>query len=1319
MPIQDKDLGKYNRPGIFINEIDASIIELPVQDVLINLVPGFSKKGPINRPVYVTNKVDFIRMFGDIDRSLERKGSYFHRTCIKMMKSGPIWALNLLSTDDTRDTVSWKSIATGAAYTNASTRSMPYSRLFNRQDFWERDDESFLDYVNDPTVDTDRLLHITNLGEKTITVFMYKSSLTGFDVTAEDWYEGQTKVPAFLHYKDWISDYNVSVLIIEGDWTNYDVLSVDTTWGSYFTSTGLDKTLIQDFVDETNVTTLAFYEASLIPYFKDNGGREMYIKALINNNTDKTGLFCSYYEDTLLDSDTPTGRLDLIGDGIVGSESSTIDFLSYNETIVESLTYNNTPLDNYNNVFGNYSSALGTDTFNSISDSRSASGTNHYVHEARIATTRFTGSTMYKVFDIASMTGKTFIRLATTWGTPEYIDPQNTTYTNYHQYFSTGTEGGTTTSVGINAVVYFNKAYGGLSANTAYYIEDVTDGGRAWTVSSTPGGDALVVTTGTAPADWYITRTEINLENLTSAYFVLDGVRYSFDTGTTEYVFEPLEYETPTNGYERYDTLYLSKGDLATVNILKGAQSSTNGASLPSFTLDYTENIILGYVKLSVESGATPATATTNFYQTIDYTPITLDKTNGYVPLTSIIASGITIGTTNYVRLSFDFTSGTTEYDNYNKLRYRNAYDEIESYLDDSQGVIIKHTTGEKYYIENALFSDYSTTSNAYIRIPVGSTTATDYFMSGDTSQWLVYYVDNEFYIGSTNVNRVFSSTLPFDLLTSSGVSGAGAGVMGKYSQIYLDYYNGIVNNEDYGRINNLSASTDTQIYLKMWIEGTDTLYLDFLGEDKLSPYTLLGWTANYNDQFIVWSNISNYKQTIEIESLDTTKLATNLVYEIKVDKVRYSELKKGDFLEAYYDTAAYESGGALFGTDPKKLTRIIAVSIDTTNTDWKVLQTDTPIKITTNTQTDDTADYATTTYPQIEEYVSTYKGISLNPFTIHADSIPNNTEARQDSILDVIGKTTNLTKGLVNKNKISWRYLVDSFGLGLASASKQQYTDMCGLKLNCLGFVNAPSVKTLKNSSNPAFINDDDRTLSTTFLKAGGDESKNPSFLYSFSEGAGRATVGYFFPYVTVDDLGIPKNVPPAAWVATTYMKKHLTTQSSIEPWTIAAGISNGRVTDIAGVEMDFTDEDLTNLFAMGLNPIVKKRNAGYCINSESTAQVFPQSSLSLIHARELLIELENALYDMLLRYQWRFNTPEIRAEIKFRADRICKDLQDRDGLYSFKNVIDKTNNTNYIIDLQMGVLDTFIEIVKGMGTIVNNITILKKGDIESGGFQ
>ena len=182
--------------------------------------------------------------------------------------------------------------------------------------------------------------------------------------------------------------------------------------------------------------------------------------------------------------------------------------------------------------------------------------------------------------------------------------------------------------------------------------------------------------------------------------------------------------------------------------------------------------------------------------------------------------------------------------------------------------------------------------------------------------------------------------------------------------------------------------------------------------------------------------------------------------------------------------------------------------------------------------------------------------------------------------------------------------------------------------------------------------------------------------------------------------------------------MQKHISNLGGVNEWTVNAGISNGRIVNITGTEIDFTENDLANMYSMGANVITYKINNGYVINSESTAQVFPYSSLSLLHSRELLIELENQMYDMLLRYQWKFNTASIRAEIKYRADKICKNFLDLGGLYDFKNVMDESNNTPYIIDLQGGVLDTAIEIVKGFSWIVNNITIEKTGGIKSSGF-
>jgi hypothetical protein len=39
-------------------------------------------------------------------------------------------------------------------------------------------------------------------------------------------------------------------------------------------------------------------------------------------------------------------------------------------------------------------------------------------------------------------------------------------------------------------------------------------------------------------------------------------------------------------------------------------------------------------------------------------------------------------------------------------------------------------------------------------------------------------------------------------------------------------------------------------------------------------------------------------------------------------------------------------------------------------------------------------------------------------------------------------------------------------------------------------------------------------------------------------------------------------------------------------------------------------------------------------------------------------------------------------------------------------------------LISRQIGVLDTYVEPILGMGIIVNNITILRTGAIQSGGF-
>ena len=142
----------------------------------------------------------------------------------------------------------------------------------------------------------------------------------------------------------------VDVVVVGGDWSNYQELAVDPRWSAYFNASGLVKGQIRNFANDRNVTLLSYYEGlSLIPYFRDLNGRNIFIETTINRDTDSTGLFCAFNSD-LVEKDYYTGLLDLLGNTLVGQEETSIDFLSYKETIAESIKITNTPLDLPGNV---------------------------------------------------------------------------------------------------------------------------------------------------------------------------------------------------------------------------------------------------------------------------------------------------------------------------------------------------------------------------------------------------------------------------------------------------------------------------------------------------------------------------------------------------------------------------------------------------------------------------------------------------------------------------------------------------------------------------------------------------------------------------------------------------------------------------------------------------------------------------------------------------------------------------------------------------------------------------------------------------------
>ena len=94
----DPKIASLKAAGTYRFEFDKSqVVSIPANQT--RLIVGFSKTGPFNTPVFVPDTAFFKQVYGDIDRNLERKDSFFHRSCLAALERGPILALNLLNLD--------------------------------------------------------------------------------------------------------------------------------------------------------------------------------------------------------------------------------------------------------------------------------------------------------------------------------------------------------------------------------------------------------------------------------------------------------------------------------------------------------------------------------------------------------------------------------------------------------------------------------------------------------------------------------------------------------------------------------------------------------------------------------------------------------------------------------------------------------------------------------------------------------------------------------------------------------------------------------------------------------------------------------------------------------------------------------------------------------------------------------------------------------------------------------------------------------------------------------------------------------------------
>ena len=1180
--------------GTYRFEKDQSVTLTTVEPLNnIRMLVGFSKKGPFNTPVMITTTKEFIDTFGDIDRSLEKRGAYFHRSCLAALSAGPIYALNLLklTNEDNVDVIEFATSATCSAQTpDPAENIFPYKGMYNIDTFYTPSEDSFLHAIGrsnfyrfstiDPDAEksdgtsTNSILNFTNIGKSPVSVIVTKASeynSSGFQITAQEWY-GKGNVPGYLHDTSYISDFMVDVYVISGNWGGdfseaepYERFASDIKFSKYFDrSKGLKRrknagdttdTLFMQFLNEPDVKLIGKYTGCLIPGFVDKKGRNMYIEYMINSDTSVNGLMCAvneqiFDESVLIDGDR--NGIDIIGnslyDAIEDEGFSNINFLSYNGIVTGSI---NTPTGNGN--------------WNAIT-----AGTNpdEFVLETVHATE-------HEFADTSSAQ-------STNMGLVEYTtaNSDNTVFTKYVYYYD---EELSYPSDPASPKVYVEPDENGATEdsqrayNWGVIYDEVSNGKTVYLTTQ----DNKIVPITSMNKTYMTTSVEIKISDAT----VRNDVQVELDN----------KYLDPT-----------------------------------THAIKYTNSLIKAYpmirYEIVLESDASLTLTGTDASSAFMDEYVLASDFNGYNA--AFNDSGKTV--------AIMFLEGSDVYNN-------------RSSLSTNDKVVIGTTNN----IDNAVEFDINWTddANQITQVKIGSNT---------------YDVANMSYAP--------------------------------------DYVCALFQNKN-------SAVPETHLY---WNVMTTTLYTFVNGkavvecDDTTIPptYTPSG--------FAISLGTSNVETTVTVLKSANGTVAQPNQFIIPADSSdpAYDCVKVGNYALSNY-------------CDAHRLTRIVnitGIANDQGIVDYRLVTCQDNVSIETidfNIITNESL-YTLEVFSCLTDWFTNYNVFTLNGFNMKTSHMPDGTNERQHEILDLLAEgseDTNLFSALIDRELIQFRYLVDTFGLGIEEMSKKQYTNLCKSRKSAFAIINMPSVSDFKNSEDPSFL-DKNMSVSAEYIAKGANPNTNPSFLFSLPDKVNGSTWGaYYYPYLKVYSNYTTINVPPAAYISNNYVAKY----GSGMPWTVVAGQNRGVISgnNVIGVETSLVRDNRDWLEPAGINSIIYENGVGCVIYANKTAQQNPVSALSSINCREVCIYIQDNIEDILRSYLFESNTPQTRLEIKTLVDNFLDMVKSNFGVYDFRTIMDTSNNTVELIDKNMGVIDVYIEPIKNLEILVQTLTILKTGAIESGTFE
>jgi uncharacterized protein len=198
------------------------------------------------------------------------------------------------------------------------------------------------------------------------------------------------------------------------------------------------------------------------------------------------------------------------------------------------------------------------------------------------------------------------------------------------------------------------------------------------------------------------------------------------------------------------------------------------------------------------------------------------------------------------------------------------------------------------------------------------------------------------------------------------------------------------------------------------------------------------------------------------------------------------------------------------------------------------------------------------------------------------------------------------------------------------------------------------------------------------------------------------------YWPWVQVVDPNTAQLVwvPASTLVAGVYAYN----DNVSEPWFAPAGINRGGLSTVVRAERKLTQAQRDTLYINKVNPIATFPGTGVVVYGQKTLQT-RASALDRVNVRRLLISLKSYIGQVANNLVFEQNTIATRNAFLAQVNPFMESVQQRQGLYAFKVIMDSSNNTPDVIDRNQLVGQIYLQPTKTAEFIYLNFNILPTG--------